>query len=130
MINNQNLAVLSEKVAHLESAVKNSDEASGISYDNADSGLTADNVQGAIDEVFAKFSNYISDAVVSGDITFALGVFEITTGGNTLEITGVKVIRNWDSRYTVIGMILSGATFTTNFIAYSSWNDVLIKISS
>lgn len=54
MINNQNLAVLSEKVAYLESAVKNSDEASEISYDNTDSGLTADDVQDAIDEVNAK----------------------------------------------------------------------------
>lgn len=51
MINNQNLAVLSEKVAYLESAVKNSDEASEISYDNTDSGLTADDVQDAIDEI-------------------------------------------------------------------------------
>ena len=51
MINNQNLAVLSEKVAHLESAVKNSDEASEISYDNTESGLTADDVQAAIDEI-------------------------------------------------------------------------------
>ena len=51
MINNQNLAVLSEKVARLEGVVSNSAEASGISYDNTDSGLTADDVQGAIDEV-------------------------------------------------------------------------------
>ena len=51
MINNQNLAVLSEKVAYLESAVKNSDEASEISYDNTESGLTADDVQAAIDEI-------------------------------------------------------------------------------
>lgn len=51
MINNQNLAVLSEKVAHLESAVANSTSASGISYDNTDSGLAADDVQGALDEV-------------------------------------------------------------------------------
>lgn len=57
MINNQNLAVLSEKVAHLESAVSASTSASGISYDNTGSGLTADNAQAAIDEVDAKFSN-------------------------------------------------------------------------
>ena len=51
MINNQNLAVLSEKVARLESAVKNSDDASEISYDNTESYLSASNVQAAIDEL-------------------------------------------------------------------------------
>lgn len=56
MINNQNLAVLSEKVAHLESAVANSTSASGISYDNTDSGLTADDTQAAIDEVAGGIS--------------------------------------------------------------------------
>ena len=63
MINNQNLAVLSEKVAHLESAVKNSDEASEISYDNTESGLTADDVQAAIDEVQGEIDDLSTNKI-------------------------------------------------------------------
>lgn len=51
MVNNYDVAVLSEKVAHLESAVANSTSASGIAYDNTDSGLTATDAQAAIDEI-------------------------------------------------------------------------------
>lgn len=65
MINNQNLAVLSEKVAYLESAVQNSNEASEISYDNTESGLTADDVQDAIDEL-ASASGISYDNTESG----------------------------------------------------------------
>ena len=103
--------------------------AEDVSYDNTDSGLTADDVQAAIDEVFANFSNYLPKSVVYENITFVIGEFELTTGGNTLEVTGIKVTRGWDNRYTIIGMVLSGSTFPANFIAYSSWNDKLVKIS-
>ena len=111
-------------------AIVSAPPAEDVVYDNTDSGLTATDVQDAIDEVFANFSNYISNSVVSENVTFGIGIFPITTGGNTIEVTGIKVVRNWDNRYTVIGMVLSGAIYSTNFIAYSSWNDKLIKISS
>lgn len=80
MINNQNLAVLSEKVAHLESAVSKSTEASGISYDNTDSGLTAENAQAAIDEVNSKVTSLLHTitptitTTASGGITLPDGV--------------------------------------------------------
>ena len=77
MINNQNLAVLSEKVAHLESAVSNSTSASGISYDNTNSGLTADDVQAAIDEVSDNCELTpvtITGAGVDSGVTYARGI--------------------------------------------------------
>lgn len=65
MINNQNVAVISEKVAHLESAVANSTSASGISYDNTKSGLTAEDVQDAIDELSGNITGLSSFDLVS-----------------------------------------------------------------
>ena len=51
MINSYDIAILSEKVAALENAEHDSQTASAIEYDNTGSGLTADDVQDAIDEI-------------------------------------------------------------------------------
>ena len=59
MINNQNVAVISEKVAYLETLFKESTSASGISYVNTSSGLTADDVQEAIDELNTNIASLI-----------------------------------------------------------------------
>ena len=50
-IRSTNPKVIDDNIAKLEKAIKGVDEASEISYDNTDSGLTAENVQSAIDEI-------------------------------------------------------------------------------
>lgn len=50
-IRSTNPAILSEQIFQLQKMIKSSDEAKEIAYDNTDSGLTADDVQEAIDEI-------------------------------------------------------------------------------
>lgn len=50
MLNTWNPAELNQKINQLEAAIE-TPEAEAIQYDNADSSLTADNVQDAIDEL-------------------------------------------------------------------------------
>lgn len=160
MINNQNLAVLSEKVAYLESAVKNSDEASEISYDNTESGLTADDVQSAIDEIVAGFnapaaSSVTYDNTDSGltadDVQGAIdelnvkfiplskiiagndvefGTFNVTSGTDNFPVTGIKVTTTTNDRYCIIGMVLSGSVKGNHFIAYTSWAGALVDLTA
>lgn len=55
-IRSTNPAIMSEQILQLSKMIKSSDEASEISYDNTTSGLTAENVQAAIDEVSTGLS--------------------------------------------------------------------------
>ena len=55
-IKSTNPAIMSEQIHQLAKMIKSSDEASEIAYDNTDSGLTAENVQAAIDEVATGLS--------------------------------------------------------------------------
>lgn len=126
MINNQNLAVLSEKVAHLESAVANSTSASGISYDNTDSGLTADDVQGAIDEIVERIDssitvsevNFTTESIAAGSV---LDNAEYTIP----EITGKTPIGVVGYRFTGSGYgskILLQVRVNGNKLVYSVKN--------
>ncbi len=62
MLNTWNPAELNQKINQLEAAIE-TPEAEAIQYDNTDSGLTADNVQDAIDEIVAN------PIIVKADIT-------------------------------------------------------------
>lgn len=56
-IRSTNPAILSEQIFQLQKMIKSSDEAKEIAYDNTDSGLTAANVQAAIDEIVGDVGN-------------------------------------------------------------------------
>ena len=105
MINNQNLAVLSEKVAYLESAVKNSDEASEISYDNTESGLTADDVQAAIDEIApaltAEGTSYdnTDSGLIADDTQGAID--EVNAKFGDIIIENVASLFTYDTTYNI-----------------------------
>ena len=55
-ISSTNPKIMADNIKKLEKAIKGADDASEISYDNTTSGLTAENVQAAIDEVATGLS--------------------------------------------------------------------------
>ena len=133
MINNQNLAVLSEKVAYLESVIKNLASASGISYDNTGSGLAADDVQEAIDEVADNFYIENIESVTENVIscgsdqtasytTPAKGWYRaviINTGGPdvSLRVNGKSfAYLNVQGRYEMIIPLASGVALTATVV--------------
>lgn len=64
-IRSTNPKVIDDNIAKLEKAIKGVDEASEISYDNTGSGLTAENVQSALDEIVEGLT-----APAASDVTY------------------------------------------------------------
>ena len=99
------------------------DEADEISYDNTDTGMTATNVQTAIDEVFQSVSDgkvLIADAITDKGVetsatdTFATMASNIESipsggGGGGIDVTGGTL------KYNSGGSYVSGTTFTATF---------------
>lgn len=64
MLNTWNPAELNQKINQLEAAIE-TPEADNIQYDNTTSGLTADNVQEAIDEINTNVKSISFDTIAS-----------------------------------------------------------------
>lgn len=66
-------------------------DAADIAYDNMDSGLTADTVQGAIDEVFGDISGLSANDISygSGSVEDALDGLTVDTGWVQIGTTGI-----------------------------------------
>jgi len=58
-------------------------EAINVSYDNSTSGLDADNVQDAIDEI-------VAEGVPSGAVIKGVSIFETDSGGDLMPITDIE----------------------------------------
>lgn len=159
-IRSTNPKVIDDNIAKLEKAIKGVDEASEISYDNTDSGLTAENVQSAIDEIVEGLtapaaSNVTYDNTDSGltadDVQEAIdelngkfiplskivsgndiefGTFNVTSGSDNFPVTGIKVTTTSNDRYCIIGMVLSGSVKGNHFIAYTSWAGALVDLTA
>ena len=130
MINNQNLAVLSEKVAHLESAVTKSDEASEISYDNTESGLVADDVQGAIDEVVENVANLTDYQLVNATTSITVSASGINHFNPVTEFS-----EDIPTGYIVLGVIgysLNSAQFYAVNMSFvdSDWGVAIRNVST
>lgn len=130
MINSYDIAILSEKVAALENAEHDSQTASAIEYDNTGSGLTADDVQEAIDEL-AEASGISYDntdsGLTAGNVQVAID--EIAESLNGDEITGLtsqfiditKVSAYKIGRFVIIS--INDAEVTSNMAAFESFID-------
>lgn len=108
-------------------AVASTPPAEDVTYDNTDSGLTADDVQDAIDEVLTKFIP-LSTIVAGNAVEF--GTFNVTSGGDKFPVTGIKVTTTLNERYCILGMVLSGSAKGNHFIAYTSWSDAIVDLTA
>lgn len=187
-IRSTNPKILDDNIAKLEKAIQDSDvsanpsgtaeetllstigidgkkydlgpSAENTSYDNTDSGLTADDVQSAIDEIVSGLtapaaSSVTYDNTDSGltadDVQEAIdelngkfiplskiiagndvefGTFNVTSGTDNFPVTGIKVTTTSNNRYCIVGMVLSGSTKGNHFIAYTSWADALVDLTA
>ena len=98
--NSQNIAVIAEQIQKLSNAVTEIDSASAVDYDNTTSGLTADDVQDAIDEL-ASLSKYtlIADLTPEENETFGAILQRLRSG--YFSDLGADVI---DNGYIVLDM--------------------------
>ena len=85
-IMDDNIKILDDALADVSNL-----EASDVSYDNTDSGLTADNVQAAIDEINVKASEalgtVIEEIASGGDYaTYALALAELEIAYDALSL--------------------------------------------
>ena len=90
-----------------------------VSYDNTESGLHADSVQGAIDEVFQHATDYsgINNRLTNAEATIGTGT--LTTTSNTLiggvnELNSKIVSKAAASGGTDLSMITTGEKYTWN----------------
>ena len=93
-----------------------------VSYDNTNSGLESDNVQGAIDELYGHATDYTSIAsrvsTLEGNFQISAGTVNIT--GNPVKInnTDVSFLSSIGTRQMVSPENLSIATSTVKSIGY------------
>lgn len=107
-------------------------EADDVSYDNTDSGLTATNVQAAIDEVYAAIpstpaatSEVQRGSLTIGSTSVALTFASQTIGANTL-------VDVYTDDYTVAptAVSISGQVVTLTFDAQSAAVAVAVKVQN
>ena len=120
---------LDVRVTALENAPSPSmPTASDVSYDNTTSGLTATDVQDAIDEVVAAIPTSTSEVVrgtlTAGQTSVALTATEQTIGTNTL----ISVFADGGLEYDSYS--ISGNTVTVVFEAQSANVSVAVKIEN
>ena len=120
---------LSGAINELYNAPASSVDADDVSYDNTDSGLTATNVQDAIDEVKADV-----DAIVLPDVEIVRGT--LTAGQTSVALTASKsvsataLVDVFADAYGVnpTAVSISGAVVTLTFEAQASNLAVAIRI--
>ena len=57
------------------------------------------------------------------------GTFDITYSGNTIPVTGIKVTTLDNSRFVIVGSVLSGSQQGGNTFIYNSWQDTVIRLT-
>lgn len=120
---------LSGAINELYNAPASSVDADDVSYDNTDSGLTATNVQDAIDEVKADV-----DAIVVPDVEIVRGT--LTAGQTSVALTASKsvsataLVDVFADTYGVnpTAISISGAVVTLTFDAQASDVAVAVRI--
>ena len=128
MINNQNIGVLSEKVARLESAVSNSTSASGISYDNTESGLTADDVQGAIDEVDGKITTKSTTTSFTNAKCNTTYSISCRRSGNSVNISTIILASEAIAANEVLATIPEDYRPSDNLAYFVSQSNAVIQV--
>lgn len=101
--------------------------AENVSYNNTDSGLTADNAQGAIDEVSSTLNGILP--IINNLKSVEFG--EFSTEFPDKLVSGVKLMAS-NNRYVIIGGIVGGTTISTDdkksIFIYSSWDSTAYKV--
>ena len=96
-VKSTNPKIMSEQIQRLNKMIKSVDTAGEISYDNTNSGLTADDVQSAIDEVITT----LGDLLLVKELTHAVDIASGVTGyWNVTADTGYD-----ETGYTPIGIV-------------------------
>ena len=101
--------------------------AEDVSYDNTDSGLTADDIQGAIDEVSGTLNGILP--IINNLKSVEFG--EFSTEFPDKLVSGVKLTAS-NNRYVIIGGIVGGTTISPDdkksIFIYSSWDSTAYKV--
>ena len=127
-----NPKIMDDNIKILDAAIQaaSTPEASDIVYDNTDSGLTADDVQAAIDETLSMLKYITPDlGSIAGNSTKYLNVSPASTGiliftGAENDLVGIAVVHAWssDSVIKFIGAAPSKITVTKNVNKYAIAN--------
>lgn len=95
-----NPKIMDDNIKILDDALASASapEASDVSYDNTDSGLTADNVQAAIDTICARFTTYQTETATATieaggyhDFTWELNAGSIFAGYSLSNVASANV---------------------------------------
>ena len=151
-IRSTNVKILDDNIAKLEKAIQASDvsanpsgtaeetllstigidgkkydlgpSAENTSYDNTDSGLTADNVQAAIDEVLTDLNGlYIAENVS--------GPSSLTVTANSYNDYNINVSKTGYTALGVLGFqINGGARLATSYCGLSATNNVKLRFNN
>ncbi len=89
-IRSTNPKVIDDNIAKLEKAIKGVDEASEISYDNTGSGLAAENVQSAIDEIVEGLTAPAASNVTYDNTSSGLTADDVQEAIDELNSTKLK----------------------------------------
>ena len=110
-ISSTNPKIMADNIKKLEKAIKGSDDASGISYDNTESHLTATNAQAAIDEVVSLIGSITSPEAsdVSYDNTSSgltatdaqAAIDELALKSKKIIIEDVASLFTYDTTYNI-----------------------------
>lgn len=90
--------------------------------------------QATADTNSASIANIVASLVAQSGCTTEFGTFYQTvkwngTNYNNIPITGIKITTNVNSRYAIIGVVLSGSYLGNKFIAYSSWGGTSVVLT-
>lgn len=122
-IRSTNPAILSEQIFQLQKMIKSSDEAKEIAYDNTDSGLTAENVQAAIDEVVSGLTSPEASDVTYDNTESGLTADDVQEAIDEVAGSIVKQVSHTATTNTVGA--LSGAStdfgMSTNALVLSAY---------
>lgn len=130
VINSDVMAILNGGKLTLLAGGASAPDASDVSYDNTGSGLTATDIQNAIDELVTiitnvnnKYSKYVSGTIVAGNTTITLSDASITTS-SFIDVYFKDAVMS-----PVNITVVSGAV-TIEIEALSADQDVAVRITN
>ena len=63
-------------------------------------------------------------AVINQGWDVEFGQYNLDYNGQTIELTGIKMTNKSNSRYFILGSVLSGSVLGGRLVVYNSWNSV------
>ena len=120
-----NPKIMDDNIKILDDALISASDADNISYDNTDSGLTANNVQAAIDEVQGEIDNlYVIEDKEESISSFTVSANSYNDYSITLNKAGYTAVG-------VLGCIITGGSrVAISFYGLSATNTIKIRFNN